>query len=81
MIQVTIHEAKTHLSRLIRLALSGEEVVIARGKQPVVKLVVVPEMRNQRRLGGAADVIEFIADDFNAPLICPFLIEIPLIVF
>ena len=68
MTQVTIHEAKTHLSRLIRLALSGEEVIIARGKQPVVKLVVVPEMQSQRRLGGAADVIEFIAEDFDAPL-------------
>ena len=35
MIQVTIHEAKTHLSRLIQQALEGEEVIIARDKQPL----------------------------------------------
>ncbi len=68
MTQVTIHEAKTHLSKLIQLALAGEEVVITKGKQPMVKLVVVPEMRKMRRIGGAKDVILKIADDFNEPL-------------
>lgn len=68
MTQVTIHEAKTHLSRLIQLALDGEEVIIAKGKQPVVKLVVVPEMRKERRLGGSPDLVKYIADDFDAPL-------------
>ena len=66
--QVTIREAKTHLSKLIQLALDGEEAVITEGKQPIVKLVVVPEMRRQRRLGDATDVIKYIADDFDAPL-------------
>lgn len=66
--QVTIHEAKTHLSQLIQRALAGEEIVIAKGRQPVVKLVVVPEMRKERRIGGASDVILSIADDFDAPL-------------
>jgi prevent-host-death family protein len=41
--QVTIHAAKTNLSKLIEAALSGEEVVIAKGKTPVVKLVPVPK--------------------------------------
>jgi antitoxin (DNA-binding transcriptional repressor) of toxin-antitoxin stability system len=68
MIQVTVHQAKTHLSKLIQQALAGEEIVIAKGKKPVVKLVVMPEARPQRRLGGAADVILYIADDFDAPL-------------
>lgn len=68
MTQVTIHEAKTHLSRLIRLALDGEEVVIARGKQPLVKLAVVPEARKLRRIGGASAVILYVAPDFDAPL-------------
>jgi antitoxin (DNA-binding transcriptional repressor) of toxin-antitoxin stability system len=68
MTQVTIHEAKTHLSRLIRQALAGEEIIIARGKQPLVKLVVLPELRKQRRIGGAKDVVKFMADDFDAPL-------------
>lgn len=66
--QVTIHEAKTNLSRLIQAALAGEEVIIAKGKQPLVKLVVVPELRQQRRIGGAEGVIISMADDFDAPL-------------
>ena len=36
--QVNIHEAKTQLSRLIEAALRGEEVIIARGNTPVVRL-------------------------------------------
>jgi antitoxin (DNA-binding transcriptional repressor) of toxin-antitoxin stability system len=38
---VTVHKAKTQLSRLIEKACRGEEVVIARGKEPVVKLVAI----------------------------------------
>jgi len=68
MTQVTIHEAKTHLSRLIQRALAGEEIVIAKGKQPLVQLVVVPEMRQQRRLGGSPDLIKYMAEDFDEPL-------------
>ena len=41
MTTVTVHEAKTNLSRLIAAALAGEEIVIARGKVPAVKLVPV----------------------------------------
>ncbi len=66
--QFSIHEAKTNLSRLIRLALAGEEVVIAKGKEPLVKLIVVPELRKKRRIGGADDVVKFISDDFASPL-------------
>ncbi len=39
--QVTIHDAKTNLSKLIEAALGGEEIVIARGSKPVVRLVPV----------------------------------------
>ena len=41
--QVTIHAAKTNLSKLIEAAMCGEDVVIARGVGPVVKLVPVPK--------------------------------------
>lgn len=68
MIQVTIHEAKTHLSRLIQRALEGEEIIIARDKQPLVKLVVLPEAHGGRRIGGAAQAILAIAPDFDEPL-------------
>jgi len=39
--QVTIHAAKTHLSKLIEAVLSGEEIVIAKGSKPVARLVPV----------------------------------------
>jgi antitoxin (DNA-binding transcriptional repressor) of toxin-antitoxin stability system len=41
--KVTIHVAKTQLSRLIEAALSGEDVVIAKGDKPVVRLVPIPQ--------------------------------------
>lgn len=43
--QVSVHAAKTNLSKLIEAALSGEEVVIARVKIPVVKLVPIPKRK------------------------------------
>jgi antitoxin (DNA-binding transcriptional repressor) of toxin-antitoxin stability system len=49
--QVTIHEAKTHLSRLIAAVERGEEVVIARRDKPVVRLVIEKPEVPKRRLG------------------------------
>lgn len=43
MVVVTVHNAKTQLSRLIARAEAGEEIVIARGAQPVVRLVPFAE--------------------------------------
>jgi len=50
---VTIQKAKKQLSRLIKKACQGEEIVIARGKKPVVKLVALPEARKGQRIPGA----------------------------
>jgi len=47
----SIHDAKTNLSRLIEQACAGEEIVIARGKTPVVKLVRVDSEPPRRRFG------------------------------
>ncbi len=41
--KVTIHVAKTQLSRLIEAALSGEDVVISKGDRPVARLVAIPQ--------------------------------------
>ena len=41
--QYNVHAAKTQLSKLIEAALSGEEVVIAKGARPVVRLVPIPQ--------------------------------------
>lgn len=43
--QVTIHTAKTNLSKLIEAARAGEEVVIAKGKVPVARIVAIPQTR------------------------------------
>lgn len=66
--QVTIHEAKTHLSRLIQDVLRGEEVVIARGSTPVVRLIAVEQALPPRVPGSAPGLIVKMDDDFDEPL-------------
>jgi antitoxin (DNA-binding transcriptional repressor) of toxin-antitoxin stability system len=66
MAQYSVHDAKTHLSRLIAEALSGEEVVIARGKSPVVRLS--PVTPPGRRQFGAFKGRINMDDRFNEPL-------------
>lgn len=48
---VTIHKAKTQLSKLIARAEAGEEIVIARGKEPVVRLTLVGKLKRRREPG------------------------------
>lgn len=64
--QVTVHVAKTHLSKLIDAALSGEEVVIAKGRKPVVKLVAIPQ--TSFRIGILEGQLDGPAPDFFEPL-------------
>ena len=52
---VTIHQAKTNLSRLIHKAASGEEVIIARGARPVARLVAIGELKGKRTPGSWKD--------------------------
>jgi prevent-host-death family protein len=68
MIEVTIHEAKTHLSRLIKAALEGEEVVISNRKTPVARLVSLRGPVTARPLGWGGAGGMWMADDFDAPL-------------
>lgn len=48
---VTIHEAKTNLSRLLRKAANGEEIIIARASKPVARLVPIGEVKGRRTPG------------------------------
>ncbi len=48
---VTIHAAKTHLSQLLARVEGGEEIIIARGKDPIAKLVPFRPQAPQRRFG------------------------------
>lgn len=66
MSSVGVHEAKTHLSRLLRRVASGEEIVIERSGKPVAKLVPVAA-RVERQFGIDRGVFE-VPDDFNEPL-------------
>ncbi len=66
--QVTIHEAKTNLSKLIQEALNGETVIIAKGKIPLIKLEVLAEAKQKRRIGGASKLQMEMDDDFNETL-------------
>jgi len=61
----TIHQAKTNLSKLIQQALNGEEITIAKGKMPVVKLTPVSTALPERRFDGAKEAIGFISEDFD----------------
>ena len=63
---VNIHEAKTHLSRLVEKAAKGEPFVIAKAGKPMVKVVPLdtPGADQQKRLGFLADQIE-VPDDFD----------------
>lgn len=49
--RITIHEAKTQLSKLIERALAGEDVIISRGTEPVVRLVAIHAPKPQRKFG------------------------------
>jgi len=64
---VNIYEAKTQLSKLVDLASSGTDVVIARAGKPVARLTSLkPEKRPL--VPGLLEGQGWIADDFNAPL-------------
>ncbi len=65
--EVNIHEAKTHFSRLLQRVAAGEEVTIARAGVPVARLVAVERKQSVRPLGFARGQV-WVADDFDAPL-------------
>jgi prevent-host-death family protein len=62
-----LHEAKTHLSRLLESVAMGEEVIIAKAGTPLAKLVPISSERQRFKLGSAKG--EFVVpDDCNDPL-------------
>ncbi len=65
--KVNIHEAKTHLSRLVEDVAAGEEVIIAKAGKPVARLVAFEKLAQPRTPGALKGRIK-IADDFDAPL-------------
>ena len=64
---VNIHEAKTHLSRLLESVVAGEEFIIAKAGHPVARLVPLKVLKKPRQPGALAGSLK-IADDFDALL-------------
>jgi prevent-host-death family protein len=64
--EVGIHEAKTHFSKLLRRVAAGEEVLILRNRQVVARLVP-PARTAERTFGTDAGAFE-VPEDFNDPL-------------
>jgi antitoxin (DNA-binding transcriptional repressor) of toxin-antitoxin stability system len=67
MTSVTIHAAKTHLSRLIERAAAGEEIVILRGRTPVARLTAIAGSGAKRQFGAYRGEFE-VPDSFFDPL-------------
>jgi prevent-host-death family protein len=65
--QVNLHEAKTHLSRLVEDAAAGEEIIIAKAGKPLAKLTPLTDTPGARQLGSMRGKI-WLADDFDDPL-------------
>lgn len=66
-VQVNIHEAKTHFSKLLARVKAGEEIIIAKAGQPIARLVPVAQ-RPAQRVPGSAQGRVSLAPDFDAPL-------------
>ncbi|MFZ0802471.1 MAG: type II toxin-antitoxin system prevent-host-death family antitoxin [Terriglobales bacterium] len=67
MTTITIHKAKTNLSKLIEKACRGEEIVIARGANPVVRLVPIADPRGNRKPGALKGKLK-VGPEFFEPL-------------
>ncbi|MDX2169041.1 MAG: type II toxin-antitoxin system Phd/YefM family antitoxin [Deltaproteobacteria bacterium] len=65
--QFNVAQAKARFSELVKRAMAGEEVIIAKDNRPVLKLVPV-QPRLDRRVPGSAKGQIWISDDFDAPL-------------
>lgn len=65
--EVNIHQAKTHLSKLLLRVAGGEEITIARAGVPVARLVAVEPPRTPRPMGMFRGQFK-VPEDFNAPL-------------
>jgi len=66
--QLNIYEAKAKLSQLIERAIQGEEVIIAKGNKPLVRLEPLSKLKGKRALGQGKSYILSVSDDFDAPL-------------
>lgn len=64
---VTVHQAKTNLSRLLEKASAGEEVIIARGSTPVARLIPIGAIKGKRQPGALKEKL-VVGPEFFEPL-------------
>ncbi|RZB36761.1 MAG: hypothetical protein SRB2_01840 [Desulfobacteraceae bacterium Eth-SRB2] len=64
---VDINIAKKRLPELIAKTISGDEIIITKGGQPIAKIVGISKRKKQRQFGTAKGLIK-ISDDFDKPL-------------
>jgi prevent-host-death family protein len=67
MTTVNIHEAKTHLSRLVDEVAAGAEIIIAKAGKPMARLTSIATPVRKKNLGLLKGKVK-VPDDFNAPL-------------
>lgn len=67
MVYINIHQAKTHLSELLKKAEKGEEVIITKRSRPIAKLSPIEGIRKERRIGAAKGKVH-ISDNFDMPI-------------
>jgi prevent-host-death family protein len=67
MYQIDLEKVKAQIANLLQTALDGEEIVITRNEQPVLKLVPISTVKSRRRSGSAKGLMT-ISDDFDEPL-------------
>jgi len=60
-----VHDAKSNLSRLLDMALEGEEVLISRHGLPVARLTAIRSASGERILGSGRGSVTVLCDDWN----------------
>jgi len=83
----TVHQAKTHFSRLIKEAEAGKEVIVTRGKKPVAKLVPAEASSTRKDLAGSYakdihwddDAFDPLTDEELVQMGLGYLLDAPLV--
>jgi prevent-host-death family protein len=71
----TVHQAKTHFSRLLKEAEAGKEVIVMRGHVPVAKIVPIQVVSSRKQLAGAYARLTHFDDDAFDPMTDEELIQ------
>jgi prevent-host-death family protein len=66
MAQYNVREAGAHFSELVKKAMGGEQIVIAKNNKPVLRLVPIKHTSGTRKPGSGRGEILYMADDFDA---------------